>query len=216
MASAPAPRKGLLMDWGGVMTTNLFAAFAEFCTTERLDPEAVRHAFSQDPRGRELLVEFECGRLDPEPFQAGLAEVLGLDPARAPGLIERLFGAMVVDPEMVAAVSAFKAAGVRTGLLSNSWGPTGASYDTTLFEQLFDVLVISGELGVRKPDQAIYDIALERMGLEASELVFVDDLPGNLKPARAMGIATVAHRDPATTIAELAELLGVRVSPAAA
>ena len=216
MASAPESRKGLLMDWGGVMTTNLFASFARFCDDEGLAHEAVRAAFTGDPRGFELLVEFECGRLDVEPFQAGLAEVLGLDPARAPGLVERLFGTMQVDPVMIEAVTAFKAAGVRTGLLSNSWGPTGASYDTTLFEQLFDVLVISGELGVRKPDQAIYDIALERMGLEASELVFVDDLPGNLKPARAMGIATVAHRDPASTIAELEELLGVRVSPAAA
>ena len=209
-------RRGLLMDWGGVMTTNLFAAFADFCTAEDLDPQAVRHAFAGDLRGRELLVEFECGRLEPEAFQTGLAEVLGIASDRAPGLVERLFAGMVLDDEMVAAVRAFRAAGIRTGLLSNSWGPTGASYDTALFPELFDVLVISGELGVRKPDQEIYDIALERMGLEPSELVFVDDLPGNLTPARAMGIATIAHHDPATTIAELEDLLGVRVSPAAA
>lgn len=215
MADA-TPRRGLLMDWGGVMTTNLFAAFGDFCAREELEPEAVRRAFIEDPRGRELLVEFECGRLEVDPFQAGLAEVLGMPADRAPGLVERLFASMAIDPVMVDAVTAFRAAGVRTGLLSNSWGPRGASYDVDLFPTLFDELVISGEEGVRKPEQRIYDIALERMGLDAAELVFVDDLPGNLKPARAMGIATVVHRDAATTIAELEDLLGVRVSPAAA
>lgn len=215
MAEA-TPRRGLLMDWGGVMTTNLFAAFGAFCDAEGLAPEAVRHAFVSDPRGHELLVEFECGRMDLEPFQTGLAEVLDLAPERAPGLVERLFAGMVLDDVMVGAVRGFRAAGVRTGLLSNSWGPTGASYDTSLFAELFDVLVISGELGVRKPDQRIYDVAVERMGLAPEELVFVDDLPGNLKPMRAMGVATVAHRDPASTIAELEALLGVSLGRAAA
>ena len=212
MAEPATPRRGLLLDWGGVMTTNLFAAFAAFCDAEELDPQAVRRAFAEDPRGRELLVEFESGRMELEPFQAGLTEVLGLAPERADGLVERLFAGMTLDDGMVRAVQAFRAAGVRTGLLSNSWGPAGASYDTALFPQLFDVTVISGEEGVRKPDQPIYDIAVERMALAPSELVFVDDLPGNLKPARAMGIATLVHRDAASTIVSLEELLGVRVS----
>lgn len=216
MPEPATPRRGLLMDWGGVMTTNLFAAFGQFCQAEELDPQAVRRAFLEDPRGRELLVEFECGRLEPEAFQTGLAETLGLAADRAPGMIERLFGGMLIDEDMVAAVAAFKAAGVRTGLLSNSWGPRGVSYDTSLFERLFDVLVISGEEGVRKPDQPIYDLAVERMGLAPSELVFVDDLPGNLKPARAMGVETIVHRDAASTIAELERLLGVSVGPPAA
>ncbi|WP_205695804.1 HAD family phosphatase [Conexibacter sp. SYSU D00693] len=202
-------RRGLLMDWGGVMTTNLFAAFQRFCEAESLAPEAVRKAFLEDPRGRELLVEFESGRMELDPFQQGLAEVLGLAADRAPGLVERLFSGMAIDDAMVAAVQRFRAAGIRTGILSNSWGPAGASYDLALFDELFDVRVISGEEGVRKPEQRIYDLAVERMGMPASELVFVDDLPGNLKPARAMGVHTIAHREAAATIAELEQVLGV-------
>jgi putative hydrolase of the HAD superfamily len=114
------------------------------------------------------------------------------------------------DQAMQDAVAAFRAAGVRTGLLSNSWG--SRTYDRARFDALFDVLVISGELGVRKPEPEIYAIAAERMGMPPAELVFVDDLPGNLKPARALGMATVVHRDAASTVAELEKLLGVRVA----
>src|SRR3712207_8081116 len=64
---------------------------------------------------------------------------------------------------------------------------------TTLFRSLFDAWVISGEEGVRKPDPKIYALGAERAGLEPEACVFVDDLPGNLKPARAMGMTTV-HR----------------------
>lgn len=108
------------------------------------------------------------------------------------------------------AVAAFRRAGIRTGMLSNSWG--AATYDRARFEELFDVVVISGELGIRKPEPQIYAVAAERMGLAPGELVFVDDLPGNLKPARALGMTTVVHRDAGATVAELEELLGVRVA----
>ena len=75
--------------------------------------------------------------------------------------------------------------------------------------------MISGEEGIRKPEPEIYALAAERMGLAPEALVFVDDLPGNLKPARALGMATVHHTAAATTIAELEELLGVRAQPPA-
>ena len=70
---------------------------------------------------------------------------------------------------------------MRTGLVSNSWGEEG--YDRTRFDELFDVLVISGEIGIRKPAPEIYALAAERLGREPERCVFVDDLPGNLKPA---------------------------------
>lgn len=202
-----APRRGLLVDWGGVLTTNLFRSFALFCEQTGLAPEAVRDAFRSDPEGTRLLVEFECGRMPEDEFERGLAGVLGV--GEHEGMIGRLFGAMEADTAMVEAVAAFKAAGVRTGLLSNSWG--AGSYDRSVFPRLFDVLVISGEEGVRKPDAEIYEIAAQRMGLPPSELVFVDDIPGNLKPARALGIATVHHVEAATTIPRLEELLGIAV-----
>jgi len=198
-------RSGLLIDWGGVMTTNLFEAFGAFCAAEGLEPGAVRDAFMGDPQARSLLEDFECGRIDEASFEPGLAAILGV--ADHAGLVGRMFGGMRAEEDMFSAVAAFKRAGVRTGLLSNSWGAN--SYDRSRFAELFDVLVISGELGVRKPEQEIYEIAAGRMALEPEEIVFVDDLPGNLKPARDMGMATIHHTDPAATIARLEELLGV-------
>lgn len=199
-----AERSGLLMDWGGVLTTNVFDSFKAFCENEGLQPDAVRDAFMKDPLARELLADFETGRLADEDFERKLGAVLEIgEPA---GLIGRLFGSMGANAELVSAVELFRAAGVKTGLLSNSWGAT--TYPRDVLDQLFDVLVISGELGVRKPEPRIYELAVEAMGMPADQLVFVDDLPGNLKPARALGIHTILHRgDTAATIAELHAVL---------
>lgn len=197
---------GLLVDFGGVLTTDVFVAFREFCEAEGLPPDTVRDRFMQDPAARGLLADLETGRLTEAEFERPFAELLGVAPA---GLVDRVFGGMHPDREMIEAVRAAKRAGVRTGLLSNSWGPD--RYDRSTFPELFDADVISGEVGVRKPDPAIYGLAAERMGLPASAIVFVDDLPGNLKPARALGMTTVHHRGAATTIPELERLLGVRL-----
>ena len=86
---------------------------------------------------------------------------------------------------MLDGVRAARRAGVRTAMLSNSWGED--RYDRALLAELFDAWVISGEVGLRKPDPAIYELAAERLGLPPAACVFVDDLPGNLKPARALG-----------------------------
>jgi epoxide hydrolase-like predicted phosphatase len=123
------------------------------------------------------------------------------------GLIARLFGGMAADEEMLDGVRAFRRAGARTALLSNSWGDALA-YDRALLEELFDAWVISSEVGLRKPDPAVYELAAERLGLAPAACVFVDDLPGNLKPARALGMATVLHRgDAPGTLAEVRALL---------
>jgi putative hydrolase of the HAD superfamily len=203
--------RGLLIDFGGVLTTDVFASFAAFCEAEGLAPDHVRLAFRNDPSGRELLFDLELGTISEAEFEPRFAELLGL--ARHEGLIDRLFGGMAPDVEMAEAVRAAKAAGVRTCLVSNSWG--AGRYDRTMFPDLFDAVVISAEEGMRKPDPAIYLLGAERVALPPSECVFVDDLPGNLKPARELGMATVHHRRASTTIAELEELLGVTLAPAA-
>ncbi len=198
-----AERRGLLMDWGGVMTTDVFSSFAAFCEAEGLRTDRVRDAFMKDPLARELLADFECGRLDDADFERKFGAVLEV---REPeGLIGRLFGSMAGNTDLLDAVALLRTGGVRTGLLSNSWGVS--TYPADTLDELFDVLVISGELGVRKPDPEIYAIAVQRMGMPAEALVFVDDLAGNLKPARALGIHTILHRDTAQTIAELHAVL---------
>lgn len=199
-----APRTGLLVDFGGVLTTNVFASFQAFCEAEGLAPDTVRRAFREDERARGLLFDLELGRLDEAAFGTGLAEVLGI--AQADGLAARLFAGVGPDEAMIAAVRGFRARGVRTGLISNSWG--GAIYDRDHLATLFDAVVISGDEGLRKPDPAIYALGAERLGLPPEACVFVDDLPGNLKPARALGMATVHHTSAERTLAELDELLG--------
>jgi epoxide hydrolase-like predicted phosphatase len=198
---------GLLIDFGGVLTTDVFQSFRDFCIAEELEPQAVRDTFMTDPAARELLGDLECGRLTEEAFEPRFAAVLGLAEERGPGLIDRLFGGMRADDEMLDAVAAFKRAGVRTGLVSNSWGH--GRYDRARFPELFDGWVISGEVGLRKPDPEIYRMGAEAIGLPPERCVFVDDLPGNLKPARAMGMATVHHVRAEETIPELEALLGV-------
>ena len=198
-------RAGLIVDYGGVLTTDVFASFRAFCEAEGLEPDAVRDRFRADPEARGLLEALEIGAITEADYEPRLAAVLGV---AAEGLVDRLFGGMQPDEAMLDGVRAARRAGVRTGMLSNSWGDD--RYDREQLAQLFDAWVISGEVGIRKPDPAIYALAAERLGLPPEACVFVDDLPGNLKPARAIGMATVAHRwDAAATLAEVEQHLGV-------
>ena len=90
-------------------------------------------------------------------------------------------------------------------------------YDRAQLAELFDGVVISGEIGLRKPDPEMYRLGAQAVGLDPGQCVYVDDLPGNLKPARELGMTTIHHRDAATTIAELERLFGTGLSdPSAA
>ncbi len=196
--------RGLLVDWGWVMTTNVFDSFRAFCDAEGLSPEAIGERFRRDPNSRELLVGLETGALPEAEFERRFAEILGVP---APDLIERLFAGGRPEPAMQDAVARARATGIRTGLISNSWGTS--RYDRTLLAQLFDGVVISGEAGVRKPAPEIYALGAEAVKLPPDACVFVDDLTFNLPPAEELGMATVHHVDSDQTIAELERLLAV-------
>jgi putative hydrolase of the HAD superfamily len=197
-------RKGLLIDWGGVLTTDLFASFASFCEAEGLEAAKVRDLFRNDEAARDLLVEFECGRVEEPEFERRFAPLLGVEHE---GLVERMFAGSGPDARMLGAVKAARDAGVRTGLISNSWGVE--RYPQDLMDGLFDGVVISGVVGIRKPTPEIYSMGAEAVGLPPEECVYVDDLGFNLKPAKELGMATVLHSDAEHTIAQLEELLGV-------
>jgi epoxide hydrolase-like predicted phosphatase len=199
--------RGLLVDYGGVLTTNLFESFRSFCDLEGLAPETIGRRFREDRACRELLIGLETGHVPESDFEPQFANLLGVP---APGLIDRLFAGSSPDKPMIAAVANARKAGIRTGLISNSWGTR--RYDRTQLAELFDGVVISGEVGMRKPAPEMYSLGAERIDVDASACVFVDDLAFNLEPAAELGMATVHHVRSEETIAELERLLGVELS----
>ena len=108
---------------------------------------------------------------------------------------------------MVEAVRRARAGGIRTALVSNSWGVHRYPHD--LFDELFDGVVISAEEGTRKPSRRMYELGAERAGVAPEQAVYVDDLPFNLKPAEELGMATIHHTSAEQTIPELERLLGL-------
>ena len=200
--------KGLLLDFGGVLTTNVFDSFRDFCVAERLEPDAVKRLFRDEPPARELVRGLERGELSEEQFGERFGELLEIDDRT--GLVDRMFGGLRADDEMLAAVRRARAAGIRTGLVSNSMG--AGRYDRATFPELFDGVVISGEVGMHKPQPEIFLLGAERAGLPPEECVFVDDLRENCDGAEAVGMTAVLHRGADTTVPELERLLGVELS----
>jgi epoxide hydrolase-like predicted phosphatase len=186
------------------MTGNLVGSFTAFCEEEGLDPNALLGLFRANPEARELLFAFEEGRIEEAEFERSLGRLLGVGSPE--GLIDRLFSRSVPEHSMVRAVRVARSAGIRTGLISNSWGTH--RYPRVLLSELFDGVVISGEVGIRKPTLRIYELGAQAIGLQPGACVFVDDLPFNRPPARDLGMAVVHHTDADTTIAELERLLG--------
>lgn len=199
-----ATRRGLLIDWGGVLTSNLFASFHAYCIDAEIDPTTLMGRFRRDPAARELLVALETGEIDELAFEVKFAALLEVKPT---GLVDGLFAGVLPDEAMVEAVRKAHAAGIRTALVSNSWGVH--RYPHEQFDELFDGVVISGEERIRKPSKRMYELGAERAGLPPEQCVFVDDLPFNLTPAEELGMATVHHTSAETSIPALERILGV-------
>ncbi len=197
-------RRGLLIDWGGVLTTNLFASFHAYCVRQEIDPLQLGARFSADPEFRELLISLEKGAIEEAEFEPRFAALLGVPPE---GLIDGLFADARPDTAMIEAVRAAREAGIGTALVSNSWGVH--RYPHELFAEIFDGVVISAQEGTRKPARRMYELGAQRAGIPAELCVFVDDLPFNLVPAQELGMVTVHHTSAESTIPELEALLGV-------
>ena len=121
-----------------------------------------------------------------------------------------MFRGLRPSEPMVAAVRDARAAGIRTGLVSNSWSTS--HYDRDLLADLFDTVAISAVVGMHKPQGEIYLLAAERLGLPPSRCVFVDDLRENCAGAEAVGMTAILHREPVDSIAQMEALLGFEVA----
>jgi epoxide hydrolase-like predicted phosphatase len=193
------------MDFGGVLTTNVFESFRAFCESEGLEPDSVRSIFRERGEGLDLLRQLERGELEVDEFGERFGPLLGVRETQ--GMVERLFAGVTPDEPMIEAVRRAHETGIRTGVISNSWG--GTSYDVADWRHLFDAIVISGEVGLHNPGPEIFELALREIGLPASECVFIDDLKENIAGAEAVGITGILHRGADTTLPELERLLGV-------
>ena len=238
--------RGLIVDWGGVLTPSLEAAMTAWAQADGVEFEHFRDVMrawvgprgSDDPsegsgeegvpaapaEGPVALLEeapdagaagsspvhrLERGELTPAEFERQLADHLAErgSPVPAKGLLGRMLGGLAqLDAGMLGIVRRAHDAGVRTALLSNSWGD---HYPDELFDGLFDAVVISGRVGMRKPDAEIFRHTADLLRLDPGACVMVDDLPQNVRGAVAAGMVAVQHTDVDTTRAELEVLLGL-------
>jgi epoxide hydrolase-like predicted phosphatase len=206
----PGAYAAVLFDFGGVLTTSVWDSFAAFLRSEGLEPDRIKNLFRHDPDALADLRGLETGELTEGEFEAKFGRRLGLkDPE---GLIDSMFAGMEPDQAMVTACKEIRAAGMFTGLITNSWSTD--HYDRQLLAELFDVAVISAEVHVHKPQPEIYRLAADQLGVKPEECIFVDDLRENCEGAEAVGMTAVLHRDPAETIAKLSELTGIELDGA--
>ncbi len=196
--------KALIVDFGGVLTTSIWPAFAQFCEAEGLEAEAVRDLFRGDAEALRLLRALETGEIDSAEFEPAFGALLGVDDST--DLTARLFAGLQPDEAMIAAVGPRAPPGSRPGL-----SPTrGASASTSARPiDIFDEAIISGDVGLHKPQPEIYLMACGRLGIEPAEAVFVDDLRENCEGAEAVGMTALLHRESEETVPKLEELLGV-------
>jgi putative hydrolase of the HAD superfamily len=200
-------RRGLILDFGGVLTTSVADCARGFDRREGLPEGTFLGVITKNPVGRALYENLERGTLRQSEWNARTGELLGVDGA---GLMARVLTDLRPEPAVIGAARAARAQGVRVGVLCNSLG-TGPYdvYDGYDLDERYDTVVHSEQHRMRKPDADLYRIMLDAMELLGEECVFVDDTSHNLPPARALGLETVHAREPATTVAAIEAALGI-------
>ena len=195
---------GLILDWAGVLTTNMVEVFESFEACEGLLKGLFLSKWA-DPRGQNLYRRLELGEITQEDWNEGFGALLGISPEN---LMERVLYDMFPAYDVMRVAREARAAGVRVAVLSNSLGREPFDpYAPYHLRGNFDAVVLSAEHGIRKPDPAIFKLALDRLGLPPGQCVFADDTEENLLPAYQIGIAVIHAFDEQVTAAVLRELL---------
>jgi putative hydrolase of the HAD superfamily len=202
-------RTAVLVDFGGVITTSVLQALEEFSESLGASRALILQLLGHDAEARQLLVDHECGRIDADVFDRGFAERLcarGVE-VQPDRLSARMQAGLRRDEDTVRLIEELRAARIPIALVSNAFGrDCYAGFD---LNALADVVVISSEVGVRKPSRRIYDIACQRLGIDPGQAVMVDDLQQNLDGAARLGIAGVLHTGAADTRKQLSERFGI-------
>jgi putative hydrolase of the HAD superfamily len=214
--------RAVITDWGGVLTQPIGDTVRDWITADQIDWDtyvAVVGPWMSDayqpsqanpggngavPNPVHALERGECTIAD---FEIMLAERLVTTTGgkvRPDGLLRRMLSASRPVPAMYEILRDLRKRGIRTALLSNSWGDGG--YPREDFPELFDAVVISGEVGMRKPEPRIFLHAAGLLGMAPEDCVFIDDLEPNVKAAVGCGMTGVHHTDPADTVSRLTQL----------
>jgi putative hydrolase of the HAD superfamily len=201
--------EAVLFDFGGVITASPFDAFARYEEANNLPVGLIRTINSTNPDDN-AWARLERSDVDTSGF-------VELFEAEARALGHTVDGPLVlsliageVRPRMVEAVARIKAAGFRTACVTNNFRPGGGhGAGNGAVMAMFDEVIESSVIGVRKPEPEFYRRALAVLDIEAHQAVYLDDLGINLKPARAMGMATIKVVDPDQALADLSTILGL-------
>ena len=205
--------RALISDFGGVLTTPLSVGFLAYQQEAGVSLEELGRAMQRatEAHGDHPLFVLERGEISEREFARRLEEQLDgrFDLGR---LRELYFERLDPNPAMIAYIGALRERGLRTALLTNNvreWEPLWRAKLPEL-DDIFEVVVDSAFVGMRKPEPEIYELTLERLGdgLVAEECLFVDDIEVNCEAARALGMRAVRFVDATQAIAELDSALG--------
>jgi putative hydrolase of the HAD superfamily len=200
------PITAALFDFGGVILSSPFEAFARYERERHLPAGFLRTVNATDPDAN-AWARLERNEISVDEFAAAFEEESAALGHRVPGWDVLGLLAGDVRPAMVEAVRRCRTH-LKTALLTNNVVALRGDAPGASVLDLFDVIVESSVVGVRKPEVAFYEIACRELGIAPAEAVFLDDLGVNLKPARAMGMTTIKVDDPAVAIAELEAVVG--------
>ena len=215
MAEPPANGlRAIVSDFGGVLTTPLFAAFAAFQDEVGISPENLGKAMRVGlAEGEDLpLFQLERGEISEDTFIEGLEDGLESILGHRPHLHhfrQKFWGALHPNEEMIALMHELKAGGLKMAMLTNNvreWEPLWRSMLPV--DEIFEEIVDSAFVGCRKPEARIYELTLERIGMPAEACLFIDDLEPNIAGAEAAGMKAVHFRDNEQAIAEIRAALG--------
>ena len=208
------PIEAVISDFGGVLTTPLLQSFAAVQDETGIPFETFGRAMTRiaEREGENPLFELERGEITEERFLARLGAELAVELGHEPSLhrfYEVFFDALHPNEPMVALMRRLRDRGYRMALLTNNVREWERVWRTKLpVDEIFELVVDSAFVGIRKPEPEIYELTLERLGGVAPEAaLFVDDVDVNCEAAAALGFRSVLFRDTSQAIAEIRSAL---------